>query len=117
MSLRERFEVDDRQTRRMTPWRLPLPSIEFDERESGATKLHGFDDQREYLMSVRCGVTFWANSAQLPQARKTAERLLMDTLYRDLLFRLSALENLITCGDQSEALESVIAIRKEFLTP
>lgn len=117
MSLSERFQYGCQENKRYNPWRVPTPAIQYEEKETGRMELRGFDDQKEYALSVRCVATFWANRAQLPQARKSAERVLMDTLYRDLMARLSHLENLISSGDQEEAYDAVIELRKEFMTP
>lgn len=116
MSIRQRFTYGNLEMKRYQPWRLPVPAVTFEAAETGQTAYRGFDDQREHSVSVRCYVTFWANSAQLPKARESAEQVLMDTLYRDLFAQLSVVEHLITCGDQMEALEAVLKIRKEFMS-
>lgn len=117
MSLRDRFQYGNLENRRQLPWRHPLPALEFREDETGNTDFRGFDDQREYCVSLRVSQTFWANKAQLHQARQYAEKALVDTLYKDVLRQLSIIAGMISSGSQDEALEAVLNLRKEISDP
>lgn len=117
MSLRDRFQYGNLENRRQLPWRHPLPTLEYSEKETGNADIRGFDDQREYAVSLRVSQVFWANRAQLQQARKYAEMALVDTLYKDVLRQLSIIAGMISSGSQDEALEAVLNLRKEISEP
>lgn len=58
--------------------------------------------QEHYILEGRITTHFWANKAQLPHARRAAERELRHFLYKDFLTGLCAMERAIEEMDQDE---------------
>lgn len=67
----------------------------------------GLDRNEEYILYVKLGVNFWANRAQLVEARKYAEKELLNTLYADILGITNALRSAIFAGDAKQALSYI----------
>ena len=118
MGLRERFVTGETGQRRELPWRTRLrPALEIEQRETGRVEPAGFATQREYTVSLRVYTNFWANTAQVSQAREIAERTVVAALYADAIERLQYITNLIYSGDQDEALAAVLELKRELETP
>lgn len=69
------------------------------ERETGKIEPMGFATRREYELTLTIGARFWANRAQVSEARKVAERAIAHQLYRDVLDKLVRIESAIMDGD------------------
>src|ERR1700744_2080282 len=91
-------------------WAPPL-SISFDRRETGRIEPMGFANSKEYELSVTLASRFWANQAQLQQAREVAERSLATLLYHDVLGRLSQIEHAVINGDGEAAYAACSQLR------
>lgn len=83
-------------------WEPPL-SVSFKQHETGKIEPMGFATSKEYALSVTLVSRFWANQAQLAQAREVAERSLATMLYQDVLAKLSQIEHAVMDGDGEAA--------------
>lgn len=68
--------------------------------------------RHEHELAIRVTVRFWANRAQLEDARRVATRQLAACLYGDMLGIIASLESAIMNGDQPEAMGWVGRLRK-----
>lgn len=93
------------QERRDSLWEPPL-NVSFSQRETGKIDPMGFATRKEYVLSVTLASRFWANQAQLQQAREVAERSLATLLYHDVLAKLSQIEHAVINGDGKEAYQA-----------
>lgn len=83
-------------------WGDPL-SVKLQQRETGEIRPHTLDANAEHELTLTLRVTFWANRAQLPDARKVAERSLATLLYQDVLAKISQIEHAIMDSDGRNA--------------
>ena len=70
-----------------------------------------FQEQYEMRLTVAC--RFWANSAQMDNARAAAKRCLVAELYRDLFALIREAELRLSEDDTPGALVALAAIRAE----
>lgn len=100
--------------RRENFWAEPVRAT-FEQKPTGEMRPHITSYNTEHVLSVTLAVTFWANSAQMSEARQVAERALADLLYRDVLGKLSQIEHAVMDSDGRRAFAACGELR-EMLT-
>lgn len=101
-------KLDDKLTGMRRPiqlWGDPI-SVKMAARETGNVRPYTPDANVEHELSATVLVRFWANSAQLPYARETAERALATLLYSDVLAKLSQIEHAVMNDDGPAAYQA-----------
>lgn len=111
MTILNRIEIKDTMHQRLNP----QATISLDTRESGAISDYGFASQKQYQMRLQVGCEFWANKAQYDTARKNAEKVLLHTLYGDILARLDSAVHAIYNRDEKAAIDHIYSIRNELV--
>lgn len=91
-------------------WGQPV-SLELRRRETGEIRPDTLDRNVEHELSAYIVVRFWANRAQLSQAREVAERTLANLLYHDVLGKLSEIEHAVMDSDGRRAYQVCGEIR------
>jgi len=107
--LKNEHSILGRLTREQTGVRIPMadrsPTIEVVLENTHVERPGTGLGAEEYRLSARVGVTFAANTAQLPHHQKEAEQHLARLLYGDLLSRISRCRHAVGYGDTAQALE------------
>lgn len=91
-------------------WGPPL-NVRLLENKTGKIEPMGFATSEEYELSLTLVSRFWANRAQVQEARKVAERSLASLLYQDVLAKLSQVEHAIMDGDGRSAYTACSELR------
>lgn len=107
-------EIATGSQRREELWGPPLKAT-VSEHETGGVEPMGFATRREYALSATVVATYWANQAQRSEARKVAERALVQTLYGDVLAKLAHIEHAVMDSDGRRAMQHCGELR-ELLT-
>jgi hypothetical protein len=96
------------------PLRNRLYALELNE-SSMATPGDGksFGTSRRYTLSLTVWSEFYANSAQYAIARKHSERVLLGTLYGEILSKVDGCASAIASGDDQPAFSLLNEIRTE----
>lgn len=99
--------LEDRLTgmKRLNDFGSPVVALAIEERRTGKIRDYTLDANTEHELSAKLSVRFWANSAQINEARKVAERSLAHLLYADVLAKLQMIEHAISDGDQNAAFD------------
>jgi len=84
----------------------------LDEQNSGKIEPAGFATRREYVLELTVGCRYWCNDAQHSEARKNAESVLADALYRDVLIELNGIRHAVYDGDRMAALRRIAALEQ-----
>lgn len=84
-------------------------------RQTGQYK-PGVDACDEWCLELTIAVNFWANPAQLSDAKAIAEKALVHRLYADVIARLTDLELAISNGDRESCRFIVNQIRDSLLS-
>jgi len=85
-------------------WGEPF-SMHMQQHETGEIRPYTLDRNVEHELAATLAVRFWANSAQLPQARVVTERALADLLYSDVLSKLAQIEHAVMDSDGRRAFQ------------
>jgi hypothetical protein len=103
MSILDKIEQRVTGQRRAEDWRAP--EVKYAEHcgLTGNTRLDGFAEQAEHVLELRLAVTFWANPVQVNDCRRSAEQLLLRTLYADAHVALARIRHAANCGDRAQA--------------
>lgn len=88
------------------------PFAQFEMEKTGRGRDFTLDKNEEFALTAKVQVLFWANQAQLPEARKVARRHLAALLYKNVHKHISELELAISNGDRMEAMKVVCELRK-----
>lgn len=81
----------------------PRLAVDTRETETGRIEPRGFATQKEYAVVLKLAVTYWANDAERPDARRAARMALGEFLYADLRQHISMLRNAIWGGNREQA--------------
>jgi ribosomal protein L16 Arg81 hydroxylase len=89
-------------------------------RLSVANELHeisqdngNYRNQTEYILEVKIAVKFFANSAELHEARLNAENLLSQTLFKDALMHIAHVRQAVYDHDAALALSALAFLEAE----
>jgi|SRR5688572_3639128 len=88
---------------------------EMDCQPTGRGRQHTPDANEEFELSAKIAVTFWANNAQRANARRIAERVLLQRLYGDTLALLGEAEKAVFDGDAKAVLCIINTIRSKLV--
>lgn len=73
------------------------------------------DRNEEFELRATVGVRFWANKAQYRDARKTAERVLLDRMYGETLALLNEARKAVFDGDATATLAVLDQIKSNLM--
>lgn len=96
-----RMRMDKTGMRRRDEFCEPPFTMEFE--KTGERKEYVLDANEEWCLSAKIAVLFWANSVQVNDAVKIAERALLNRLYGETLGYLAELRLAISNGDRNTA--------------
>ena len=91
--------------------RQPL-AVDMREEATGKVRDYTADSNEEFALTAAVTVTYWANKAQRPDARRHAEHVLASFLYRDVLAGLSEVRHAIFDGAANEALAKIAELEE-----
>ena len=94
------------------PGRINL-SVGISEEATDNSKFNGFTHCDEYLLKLSVYVNYFANQAQKPDARRSAEKHLLHALYGDILHIVAEIESAIFSQDDETALEACGRLKSE----
>ena len=111
MTILDKVKIQDMRNQRVDK----PPAISFSQRDTGEISGYGLSMQNQYRMQLVVGIEFWANQAQYKDAQKRAEKVLLHTLYGDILARLDSAISAIYNRDEQEALLHIFSIRDDLV--
>lgn len=71
----------------------------------------GFGLRRKYALKLELQSLFWASDAEMENARRQAEKLLLQTLHEDILICATQLRSAVFNDDRDEALRIIDQIQ------
>ncbi len=93
----------------------PSPVIEYTAEKTGGIQPEFHDINVEYVLSATIGAKFWANDRHREKAGKSAERVLLHSLYGETLSLLAQIRKAVYDGDAEIALLLVEKIEDQLL--
>lgn len=111
MTILDKIEVKETMNKRPYQNRMSFANVV----ETGEIYENGLATQKEYQLKLQVGCNFWANQAQYNNARKKAEKVLLHTLYGEILAKLDLAIHAIYNRDEQTALDQIFSIREELI--
>lgn len=100
---------------RATGMSKPEDCFALTEVPTGDVRPMGLATSYEYELRFAVGVRYWANNAQLSDARKRAEGLLAHQLYKDVISDLYEIRQAVSDGDRINALRGIAELQSRLV--